>query len=83
MCVAMVMKCYGKQVSSSCHASILSDYTYFTNATVGFSDDVDKQLMEFVRITNCEGREKYVAIMMDEMHIKEDLVFDKHTCIEN
>ena len=61
----------------------LRDYTYITNATVGFSDNVDKQLMESVRITKCEEREKYVAILMDEMHIKEDLVFDKHTGIEN
>ena len=38
--------------------------------------------MESARITKCEEREKYVAILMDEMHIKEDLVFDKHTGIE-
>ena len=58
----------------------LRDNTYFTN---GFSDDVDKQLMESAMITKCEEREKYVAILMDEMHIKEDLVYDKHTGIEN
>ena len=83
MCVAVVMKCYRKQVSSSCQASVHSEITYFTNATVGFTDDIDKQLMESVRITTCEEREKYVAVLMDEMHIKEDLVHDKHTGTES
>ena len=27
----------------------------------------------------CPEREKYIALVMDEMHIKEDIVYDKHT----
>lgn len=57
----------------------LRDYTYHTKATVGFSNDVDQQLMDLANISACPEREKYVVILMDEMHVKEDLVYDKHT----
>ena len=59
----------------------LRDYTYYTQATVGFSDAVDRQLMEAGKIQSCPEREKYVVTIMDEMHIKEDVVYDKHTGI--
>ncbi len=61
----------------------LRDYTYYTKSTVGFSDDVDRQLMEAAKISECEEREKYVVLVMDEMHIKEDVVYNKHTGIIN
>ena len=57
----------------------LRDYTYYTQATMGFFDVVDRQLMEAGKIQLCPEREKYVVIIMDEMHIKEDVVYDKHT----
>ena len=57
----------------------LRDYTYYTKTKSGFGDDVDWQLMEAVQIRTCPEREKYVALIMDEMHIKEDIVYDKHT----
>lgn len=57
----------------------LRDYTYFTKAKAGFSDDVDQQLMTAAKIKEASEREKHVLITMDEMHIKEDLVYDKHT----
>ncbi|XP_065916190.1 uncharacterized protein [Dysidea avara] len=57
----------------------LRDYTYYTKATTGFSTDVDAQLMQAANPTTCKEWEKHVAILMDEMHIKEDLVYDKHT----
>lgn len=56
----------------------LRDYTYTSKSTVGFSTDIDTQLMQAVNITSCLEHEKYVGILVDEMHIKEDLVFDKH-----
>ena len=59
----------------------LRDYTYHTAATTGFSPDVDKHLMDTARIDSCPERVKYVIIIMDEMHVKEDLVYDKHTGI--
>ena len=59
----------------------LRDYTYYTKTTCGFSDDVDQQLMEAADISTCKERDKYVILMMDEMHIKEDIIYDKHTGI--
>ena len=60
----------------------LQDYTYYTKACAGFSDDVDQQLMDQTDILNCEEKDKYVILLMDEMHIKEDVVYDKHTGIQ-
>ena len=60
----------------------LRDYTYYTKTRCGFGDDVDQQLMEVAHIRTCPEREKYVILVMDEMHIKEDIVYDKHTGTE-
>ena len=57
----------------------LRDYTYFTSTCVGFSTSVDMQLMDAADIANCVEKDKYVLIIFDEMHIKEDLVYDKHS----
>ena len=57
----------------------LRDYTYYTKTKSGFGDDVDQQLMEAAQIHTCPERDKYIVLVMDEMHIKEDIVYDKHT----
>ena len=57
----------------------LRDYTYFVSSSVGFSANVDKQLMEAAKIDTLEEYQKCVACIMDEMHVKEDLVFSKQT----
>ena len=57
----------------------LRDYTYYTKATVGFSADVDEQILRAAKLDSCPEREKYIIILMDEMHIKEGFVYDKHT----
>lgn len=57
----------------------LRDYTHHTKASPGFSSEVDSQLCNAARIEESEERDKYVLLLIDEMHIKEDLVFDKHT----
>ena len=57
----------------------LRDYTYYTKAAPGFSNDVDEQLMEAAKIDTCKEYEKFIVLLMDEMHIKEDLVYDKHS----
>ena len=59
----------------------LRDYTYHIQSSIGFSEEVDKYLMEVAKISLCPEREKYVVLLMDEMHIKEDLVYDKHSGI--
>lgn len=59
----------------------LRDYTYYTRATIGFSKEVDDQVITAASVHTCPEREKYVLLVMDEMHIREDLVYDKHTGI--
>lgn len=57
----------------------LRDYTHYVAACTGFSSDVDKMLIHESAAMTCPEREKYVMLLIDEMHIKQDLVFDKHT----
>ena len=54
----------------------LRDYKHFAPAVPGFSADYDQQLLNIVAKTPKIG--KYVGILIDEMYVKEGLVFDKH-----
>lgn len=55
----------------------LRDYTHYVKSTTGFSTDVDLQLIKSAG--NLKEHEKYVTLILDEMHIKEDLVYDRWT----
>ncbi len=57
----------------------LRDYTHYVRALPGFSDDVDKQLIEVAKLQTCDEFQKYVVLVLDEMHLKKDLVYDKHS----
>ena len=57
----------------------LRDYTHYVKATVGFSDEVDMQLSHAAKLDTCEDFQRLVIMLMDEMYIKEDLVYNKHT----
>ena len=57
----------------------LRDYTYHTTACAGYSSDVDAQLYKLANTGFCPERDKYVLIIADEVHIKEDIVYDKYT----
>ena len=57
----------------------LRDYTYHTKATVGFSHEVDQQLKIAAKLPLCAEKDKCVILIFDEMHIREDLTYDKHT----
>ena len=57
----------------------LRDYTYHTESAPGFSASVDKYLMDTADINTCPERERNVILILDEMHIRESLVYDKHT----
>ena len=57
----------------------LRDYTYHTKAVAGFSRGVDEQLRIAAKLPHCPEREKCVIIVFDEMHLREDLSYDKHT----
>ena len=57
----------------------LQDYTHYIKASTGFSSEVDEMIMKAAKVESCPEREKCVILLLDEMHIREDLVFDKHT----
>lgn len=57
----------------------LRDYTHFVKACSGFSAEVDNQLSMAANLSSCEEYQKLVILLLDEMHIKEDLIYDKHS----
>ena len=56
----------------------LRDYTYLTSAKVGFSSEVDAQLLKATG-DRCKQYEKCVGLIIDEVYVKEDLVLEKST----
>ena len=56
----------------------LFDYSHWIKGDVGFQEEVNAQLIEEADIK--EEKDKYVVLSFDEMKIREDLVFDKHSC---
>ena len=56
--------------------STLRDDTHFIPSGIGFCADVDKNLVDVAFLTS--SLNKYIFLIMDEMHIKNDLVYDKH-----
>ena len=57
----------------------LRDYTHYVCVLPGFLADIDEQLIEAAKPSTCKEFQKYVVLVMDEMHIKEDFVYDKHS----
>ena len=54
----------------------LRDYTYYITTSIGFSAEVDSDLAHVADLS--QDLSKYVTLIIDEVHIKEDLVYDKH-----
>ena len=54
----------------------LRDYTHYITTSIGFSAEVDNDLAHVADLS--QDLNKYVILIIDEMHIKEDLVYDKH-----
>lgn len=57
----------------------LSDYTHCVDSTSGFSHGIDVQLANAARVDQAKEWKKCVALVMDEMYIKKDLVYNKNT----
>ena len=56
----------------------LRDYThYFTNKP-GFQDEVNQQLIDKVSKLNLPASRKYIALLVDEMKVREGLVYNKN-----
>ena len=45
----------------------------------GFQPELNQQLQKEAAIDSLPQSKRYVALLIDEMKIKEDLVYDKHT----
>lgn len=76
-------KCYQALRESKCivlpSQRTLRDYTHYLNSTSGFSFEADEELIRVAKPELTEEFKKCVCITIDEMHIKENLVFNKHT----
>ena len=57
----------------------LRDYTHYVQARPGFQDDIDADLKREAKLEELPEWKKYVVVMIDEMKIKESLVYDKHS----
>ena len=57
----------------------LRGYTHYVQAEAGFSYEVDLMLTQAAKVDTCPEREKCVLFLLDEMHTREDIVFDKHS----
>ena len=56
----------------------LRDYTHYIPSTIGYSEKVNQDL---VNVTNLAvDVNKYLGLIMDKIHIKHELVFDKYEC---
>ena len=57
----------------------LYDYTHYTEHGTGFQENVTEQFVSECN-KNCKNEcDNYVGILFDEIKIKSDLVYDKHT----
>ena len=56
---------------------ILRDYCHFASSTTGFSKDTYMQLLDLIANQSPPGLAKYLTLVIDEMYIKEGLVFNK------
>ena len=57
----------------------LRDYRHASSSKPGFSVETDLELLDVVAQQRPKHLAKYVGLVLDEMHIKEGLYFDKHT----
>ena len=53
----------------------LRDYTHHIRPTNGFSAEVDMQLCQAANLKSSKKIDQYVILILDEMHIKESLVY--------
>ena len=81
-----------RMLSSSCYNSLrstgvlhlpsertLRDYTNVIKAKCSFQCEVDEQLFKEAKVKEVADHQKYIALIFDEVKIKEDLVYNKHT----
>lgn len=57
----------------------LRDYTHFFKSKSGFQPEVEEMLKRDVGFSDLPDWKKHVVLLLDEMKIKESLVYDKHS----
>ena len=57
----------------------LRDYSHSVKSETGFSTDVDLLMMQAYNMSSCPEHEKLVILLLDEMYVREDLIYDKHS----
>lgn len=55
----------------------LRDYTHHFENKPGFLKEVDQQLIDEANLSSLPESKKFVAILIDEMKVKEGLVYNK------
>ena len=79
-----------KLLSSSCYHSLrtagfvklpsertLRDYTHYVKARSGFQKDVEEDVVKEAKLDELPEWKRHIVLIMDEMKIKESLVYDK------
>ena len=57
----------------------MPDYSHCIKAGVGFSNEVDEQLRMAPEVANVVDWQRHIVLLLDEMHVRDELVYDKHT----
>ncbi len=57
----------------------LRDYSNAVKAEAGFSPEVDNQLLQAAQLLTSPSYHGLVVLLLDEMHIREELVYNKHS----
>lgn len=57
----------------------LRDYSNCVKAGPGFPKEVDEQFLSAARFSSSPEWHALVGLILDEMHVREDLVYDKHS----
>ena len=55
----------------------LRDYTHHMKSSTGFQPEVTEQLMKEANLDSLQLHEKHVALVFDEVRIKDNLVYNK------
>lgn len=76
-------KCYETLRESKCivlpSQRTLRDYTHYLHNQAGVSREVTEDLMRVAKVDTMKDYQKCVCLAIDEMHIREGLVFNKGT----
>ena len=70
---------YLRHKSSSEYERTLQDYTHHVKSANGFSAEVDHQLAQVAQLETSQEFQKYILLLIDEMYVREELVYRKNT----